>query len=147
MKEDCLTTKPKRDRRQPHRRKEGSRMQGQFYVRLYSISLSLQETGVCRNIDNIRSIEGLKDMYSLANRYNMCFLLTLLRHLLAEFYLHIESIKIFANPSVIISTARCSNRTRLLSRIQSIHPIPSIHPIQLIAFEHYKRVLKTSKDF
>ena len=76
-------------------------MQGQFYVRLYSISLSLQETGVCRNIDNIRSIEGLKDMYSLANRYNMCFLLTLLRHLLAEFYLHIESLKIFANPSFI----------------------------------------------
>ena len=39
-------------------------------------------------------------MYSLANRYNMCFLLTLLRHLLAEFYLHIESIEIFAKPII-----------------------------------------------
>ena len=84
-----MKEEPKRDRRQPYSRKEGSRMQGQFYVRLYSISLSLQETGVCRNIDNIRSIEGLKDMYSLANRYNMCFLLTLLRHLLAEFHLKV----------------------------------------------------------
>ena len=44
-----------------------------------------------------------------------------------------------ATDSLFISTVRCSKRTRLLSRIQSIHPI------QLIAFEQSKQ-FRTYQD-
>ena len=43
---------------------------------------------------------------------------------------------------VVFSTARCSKRTSLLGRIQSIHPV---HPVQLIAFEQSKQ-FRTYQD-